>query len=287
MQVGTTIKAHQHFPPHDKFRRCPHNRGRCRTEITMTITSLPPENCAIVDLGGFDSPDHALCARCRAIKPIANFMRRATKNQALSWGYEGNYLLRYPSSTCLDCKPQPKPLHKLTQKIIRNHISSGNHFGSTASAEATLIKKKERQIEGIRSGKLTLKKKKAKSAWKPILGTLAENAITFARHHATISKGKSRSSPSQAHITYSKLIVDTAYAIRKIIRSKLTYGEAPSPTTTRWQDLLTDEERTNIQTHFDAIPTEESKRMRHTAVLNLTKYSDYVHYAPNKELFKD
>ena len=249
-------------------------------------TDIPPKTCAIIDLGRFDSPDHAMCVQCRAIKPILNFIRRATKTQAISWGYEGNYLLKYESSTCLTCKPQPKALHKLTQMQIKQRVSTGNYIGSTARAEETLRKKKERQIEGIRSGKLTLKKKTARQKWAPISKDLSDNLASFLRHYNTVSKGKQRSSPSEAHIAYSRLILAMARKIKHHIANKLTYGVYPNDTTARWQDLLTEEERTDIQTHFDAIPPEEAKRMRHTAVLNLTKYSDYVHYAPNKELFK-
>lgn len=264
----------------------------------MSILQPTPETCAIVELGRYDSPDHVLCAQCRQIKPVHSFIRRATKTQAISWGYEGNYLLKYVSSTCLSCKPQPKPLHQLPTLQIKQRLSTGNYTGSTARAEEILTKKKERGVEGIRNGIKKRMKNTAAEKWKDITEELTKHITLFRQQLNTMEKNetdaKSRSSLSTSfkpnpsrrspqRMAYTKLILDTALATRNIIKNKIAYGEKPSPTTTRWQHLLTDEQRQNIQAHYDAIPPEEARKMRHTAVLNLTEYSDYIHYAPKKD----
>lgn len=257
-------------------------------DATMNmITSDPPETYAVIDLGSVDLPDHICCPRCRRILPTHSFVRRATKAQSLSRGYAGNYLLRYVGKNCLDCQPQPKALHQLYPQELERRVASGNYTGSTANAEAMLKKRKERQLEGIRSGTLNRMKKRATLEWKDMLTDVCDavkrfkqQARTLASSSALTAPHSSRSSPSR--ITYTTLILELATQYRTVIKQHIRQGKCPTTSTKGWQDLLTQEERRNVQAHFDAMPPEESRRMRHTAVLNLTQYSDYVHYAPDK-----
>lgn len=241
------------------------------------ITSDTPETYAVIDLGSVDLPDHICCPRCRRILPTKAFVRRATKAQALSRGYAGNYLLRYVGKNCLDCQPQPKALHQLYPQELERRVASGNYTGSTARAEEMLKKRKERQLEGIRQGTLNRMKKLAKKEWAEMLTDVVDAVKRY--------KQQSRSSHptySPQRKTYTALILGVAMRCRTVIRQQIRNGKRPTPATRGWQDLLTQEERRNVQAHFDAIPPEEARKMRHTAVLNLTQYSDYVHYAPDK-----
>ena len=242
------------------------------------ITSDPPETYAVIDLGSVDLPDHICCPRCRRILPTHSFVRRATKAQSLSRGYAGNYLLRYVGKNCLDCQPQPKALHQLYPQELERRVASGTYTGSTANAEAMLKKRKERQLEGIRKGTLNRMKKLAEKEWAEMLTDVCDAIKRFKQQAHTLAS--SRSSPSR--ITYTTLILEIATQYRPIIKQYIRDGKRPTPSTRGWQDLLTQEERRNVQAHFDDIPPEEARRMRHTAVLNLTQYSDYVHYAPDK-----
>lgn len=253
-----------------------------------------PETYAVIDLGSVDLPDHICCPRCRRILPTKDFVRRATKAQALSRGYAGNYLLRYVGKNCLDCQPQPKALHQLTPLQLKQRLSSGNYTGSTARAEEMLKKRKERQLEGIRSATLIRMRKLAKKEWAEMLTdvceaverykqqarTLAAHTLASSSSSALTAPHSSRSSPSRR--AYTALILEIAMKYRPIIKQYIRDGKRPTASTRGWQDLLTQEERRNVQAHFDAIPPEEARKMRHTAVLNLTQYSDYVHYAPDK-----
>lgn len=245
----------------------------------MVNTPDTPETCAVIDLGSVDSPDHICCPRCRRILPTHAFIRRATKTQSLSRGYAGNYILRFVGKNCLDCQPQPKPLNKLTTMELKQRLSTGNFTGSTAHAEEMLRKRKQRQVEGSRKGTHTRMKKRAALEWGEMLTELVGAVKRYKQQATTLSS--SRSSPSR--ITYTTLILALAMRYRTVIKHHISQGKRPTPTTKGWQDLLTQEERRNVQAHFDAIPPEESRLMRHTAILNLTQYSDYVHYAPDKQ----
>lgn len=241
------------------------------------ITSDPPETYAVIDLGSVDLPDHICCPRCRRILPTHSFVRRATKAQSLSRGYAGNYLLRYVGKNCLDCQPQPKALHQLYPQELERRVASGNYTGSTANAEAMLKKRKERQLEGIRKGTLNRMKKRATFEWKGMLTEVCDAVKRFNQQSRS-----SHTTYSPQRMAYTTLILELATQYRTIIKQCVRQGKCPTPSTKGWQDLLTQEERRNVQAHFDAIPPEESRRMRHTAILNLTQYSDYVHYAPDK-----
>lgn len=258
---------------------------------------IPPETCAVIDLGDADNPRHIMCPTCRVIKPTADFNRRATVAQAKAWGYSARVRLEYVGKSCNSCNKPPKPLSKLTPMQIKQRISSGNHEGSEGRAKAILENRIARGKAGIAQGVKNRAEKIAAESWSTVLTALTlatrryirqvcdikaktdtPQAFVRPRHYPPLpTPHPSRSSSTllaspHARIAYTTLILATARAKAKQIKEHITNGQKKPDSITRWQDLITDKEKEKIQRLFEDIPLEQRATMRQSAVLNYSKY---------------
>lgn len=258
---------------------------------------IPPETRAVIDLGDANNPERIMCPTCRVIKPTADFNRRATVAQAKAWGYSARVRLEYVGKSCNSCNKPPKPLSKLTPKQIKQRISSGNHEGSEGRAKSILENRIARGKAGIAQGVKNRSEKHAKESWNTVLTALklaskrytrqisdikakvdTPQAFVRPRHYPPLpTPHPSRSSSAllaspHARIAYTTLILATARAKIKQIKEHIANGQKKPDSITRWQDLITEQEREKIKQHFDAIPPEQRATMRQSAVLNYFKY---------------
>ena len=243
-----------------------------------TILHTTPDNCATIDIGDVNNPEHIMCHQCRLIKPSSDFKRKATRAQALAWGYSGRVRLEYVGKSCKSCYTPPKPLSQLTPLQIKHRLSAGNHEGSEGRAKAILENRIKRGKQGIAQGVKNREGRLTQESWNPLLIAVKEASRRFARQLADIKAKDSlreRSSPSSPHamrMAYTRLILDTARLKAKDMQHHIKQRFKKPESIKRWQDLITDVERTNIQAHFNAIPPEEAKHMKQAAVLSYFKY---------------
>ena len=235
----------------------------------------PPENCAIIDLGDANNPDHIMCPSCMLIKPVKDFKREATKAQALAWGYSGRVRLEYIGKSCKSCYTAPKHLSQLTPLQIKQRISSGNYEGSEGRAKAILENRITRGKDGIRKGVKKRVRKDSQVSWNPLLIAVKETSRRYTRQLSDIRNREdlqSRSSSFEQRIAYTTFILTVARAVTGEINAEIDKGVAKPESIKRWQDLIGADERTLIQQYFDAIPPEQRATMRSTAILSYLKY---------------
>lgn len=250
-----------------------------------TILHTTPENCAIIDLGDGNNPDHIMCHQCRMIKPVKDFKRVATKAQALAWGYSGRVALEYVGKSCKSCYTPPKHLSQLTPLQIKQRISSGNHIGSEGLAKVVLENRIKKGKDAIRAGIKKRLRKDSQVSWNPLLIAVKETSRRFTRQISDIkakgdndgkgitpSNNTSRSSPFSQRLAYTTLILDIARGVTDEIKAEINKGVAKPEAIKRWQDMIDEDERSLIQQYFDAIPPEQRKNMRPTAILSYFKY---------------
>jgi len=241
---------------------------------------IPPKNGVFIDLGDANNPERIMCHRCRMIKPAADFKRRATRAQALAWGFSGQVRLEYESKSCKACYKPPKPLSKLTPLQIKQRLSTGNHEGSEGRAKAILETKLARGRAAVAQSVKNREKRYAKESWSQPLTALKLTSKRYTRQISDIkakqakqtkqTTPQSRSSFTE-RIAYTTLILATARAKIKQIKEHIANGQKKPDSITRWQDLITDKEKEKIQRHFDAIPPEQRAAMRQSAVLSYFK----------------
>ncbi len=68
----------------------------------------------------------AMCAKCKAIKPTAEFKRKLTKAQSRARGHAGNVALVIESSLCKSCQPRLKDVQHLTEKELQSRVAAGD-----------------------------------------------------------------------------------------------------------------------------------------------------------------
>lgn len=238
-----------------------------------------PENCAIIDLGDPNNPDHIICPRCLCLKEAKHFMRRATKEQALAWGYSGRIRLEYVGKSCKTCHKPPKPLSQLTPLQIKQRISSGNHVGSEGRAKVILQNRIARGKAGIVQGITNRMQKIAAQQWAGILEDAGDTVKRFSNQVGQLKFNASH----PLRIAYTKRILDIARLHEKSIQYKIKNGERKPEHITTWQHLMSEKEKAHITADFNAIPPEVRARMTHRSVLNVTGGSVYEMYAPKKE----
>jgi hypothetical protein len=251
---------------------------------------IPPKNGVFIDLGDANNPERIMCHRCRMIKPAADFKRRATRAQALAWGFSGQVRLEYESKSCKACYKPPKPLSKLTPLQIKQRLSTGNHDGSEGRAKAILETKLARSRAAVAQSVKNREKRHAEESWRQPLTALKLTSKRYTRQISDIkakqakqtkqTSPQSRSSltltepnttPLTERIAYTTLILATARAKIKQIKEHIANGQKKPDSITRWQDLITDKEKEKIHRHFDAIPPEQRAAMRQSAVLSYFK----------------
>lgn len=69
---------------------------------------------------------HALCEKCKAIKPLADFKKYLTLTESKARGYVGQVRVQVESRFCKACRPKKKPISKLTSKELQNKAVSGD-----------------------------------------------------------------------------------------------------------------------------------------------------------------
>jgi hypothetical protein len=238
-----------------------------------------PENCATIDIGDANNPEHIMCHQCRLIKPVKDFKRRATQAQALAWGYSGRVRLEYVGKSCTSCYIPPKPLSQLTPLQIKQRISGGNHVGSEGLAKMVLENRIKRGKDGIRKGVKNRVRKDAQLSWSPLLIAVKETNRRYTRQLSDIrAKEDCKSRSSLSHrIAYTTRIVAIARAITGEIKANISQGVAKPEGVNRWQDMMTTTQKEQIKQDFEAIPPEQRRTMRQAAILTIVEIPSTTH----------
>lgn len=100
------------------------------------------DDFAVKDLGDPKKPSHAICEKCKEIKPIAEFKAMSTYAQARSWGYKNKIEIIHKN--CKHCRTPLKRAKDLTLKEIQNRIASGDIKGGAIGK--LILKNKQDEI---------------------------------------------------------------------------------------------------------------------------------------------
>ena len=232
---------------------------------------------------------HALCAKCKLVKPLKSFKKLASPSQMRSWGKEGNVRMTITSKNCKECRPKPQPLSKLSPARIKELIASGETiYKDPAKGEQVLANRIERSKAAmVRSGKEHQYNKK-RARWVNMrlevatLHRLFDLRVRNLRTRFPLPRGLGHhSSPTDFAtlcrqldrwdevavqlIAYTQACVDALKRIKDLLKSKDLQLTPPPPS---WQHLLTEEESTTIQSLWDVLP---KNGLRESARLNITK----------------
>lgn len=205
-------------------------------------------------------PEHIQCAKCRQIKPRAQFKRRLTHRETRRYGKQGEYGMTVLSKYCKDCQPKRrKNWDTMSQTELLKIQEEGAHLHGITEyrLEALIEKSKNKDVDANRARSLALRRRHAEKVCAKSL-KLADATVKKLRPRLTYK------AQSPEKLGYLKLLLSYAIRTRDHIKADISMGnyERWQDTPKTFTDFLTLGERNEITHHYEQIPYEERLRMR-------------------------
>lgn len=205
-----------------------------------------------------------LCATCKQVKPLKDYITKSTNAQAQAWGYKK--AIDYESKNCKSCRKPPRPLSKLTLKEIQNKIASGDIHGF---AIGQLMKEKRiaQGRIGIKQGLIDRWKDRRASLW---AGLLVSSDKEWERVRSYTYKllpdTNTKHSPELLafYTAYTKQIrqVRTHFSTQKKL------GTITPKKHLAWWQYISEPQRKKLIEQWESIPFTQRQHMNKPAIIN-------------------
>jgi len=190
----------------------------------------------------------ALCPRCKKEKLMKFFMTHLTREQALARGYASKVLVAVESDLCNVCRPNRKPLSKLSRKALHNKMVAGDISHMLAANLMAALK--EQQVRGRSAGGYNATLTKRRPVWDALIHPLQES-IAKARQRGVYARSKNQTEMAAFFHAYIEALKVTKINMQLCMR----VNAGPPPTGT-WHDQVTDETVSDLRTLWDALPVQ-------------------------------
>lgn len=207
----------------------------------------------------------AICTKCNAVKPLAEFKRRLSRAQSQARGYAAVHALEIESSMCKACQPKPKSLKEKTKRELKTMAESGD-------ARPYIVNEilAERKANKVKSGRLASVKRWRKvheAQWGSVIeGARVELLAVHQQHkYAKKQMGKPNQTGGQAvHEfleAYKALLITTKAAIG-LAAEQTQGGPSKHKNGTDWLSYIAVEAKDNALDLWHAITPEMRVRLR-------------------------
>lgn len=207
----------------------------------------------------------AICTKCNAIKPLAEFKRRLSRAQSQARGYVGAHALEIESSMCKACQPKAKSLNEKTKHELKIMAASGD-------ARPYIVNEilAERKANKVKSGRIASVKRWRKvheAQWGSVIqGARAELLAVHQQHkYAKKQMGKpnqTRGQPVHEFLKAYKALLITTKAAIGLAAEQTQGGPSKHKNNTDWLSYIAVEAKDNALDLWHAIPPEMRVRLR-------------------------
>jgi len=207
----------------------------------------------------------AMCTKCNAIKPLAEFKRRLSRAQSQARGYVAVHALEIESSMCKACQPKAKPLKERAQRELKVMAASGD-------ARPYIVNEilAERKANKVKSGRIASVKRWRKvhdAQWGSVIeGARAELLAVHQQHkYAKKQMGKPNQTGGQAvHEfleAYKALLITTKASIG-LAAEQAQGGPSKHKNGTDWLSYIDNDTKDRALELWHAIQPEMRVRLR-------------------------
>ena len=192
----------------------------------------------------------ALCSKCGAIKPVAEFQRRMSKAYAQSRGKVEGVGMVVESSMCRSCQPKPKPIEQLTAKELHNKVQTGDVHALVSAR--ILEERKARATAGIKTAVQTAWNSTRAKQWDGLLLTL-RHELKRVQQQEKYAKKNCPDLDLTFFLEYKVLLGMTRYRITH--EQRTTSGKAGSqPKSVNWQAYVPAPDWQKVAQLWEAMP---------------------------------
>lgn len=192
----------------------------------------------------------ALCSKCGAIKPIAEFQRRMSKAYAQSRGKVEGVGMVVESSMCRSCQPKPKPIEHLTAKELHNKVQTGDVHAVVV--KKILEERKEKATAAIKTAVQTAWNSTRAQQWDGLLMAL-RHELKRVQQQEKYAKKNCPDLDLTFFLEYKVLLGMTKYRI--VHEQRTTSGKVGAhPKAKDWQAYVHAPDWQKVAQLWDAMP---------------------------------
>jgi len=203
----------------------------------------------------------AVCTKCGAVKPLAEFKRRLSRMQSQARGYVGAHALEIESSMCKACQPKAKPLKEQTQRTLKNMAASGD-------ARPYIVNEilAERKANKVKSGRIASVKRWRKvheAQWGSVIeGARAELLAVHQQHKYAKKQNQTGGQAVHEFLEAYKTLLITTKASIGLAAEQTQGGPSKHKNGTDWLSYIDNDTKNNALDLWHAIQPEMRVRMR-------------------------
>ena len=203
----------------------------------------------------------AICTKCGAVKPLAEFKRRLSRMQSQARGYVGAHALEIESSMCKACQPKAKPLKEQTQRTLKNMAASGD-------ARPYIVNEilAERKANKVKSGRIASVKRWRKvheAQWGSVIeGARAELLAVHQQHKYAKKQNQTGGQAVHEFLEAYKTLLITTKASIGLAAEQTQGGPSKHKNGTDWLSYIDNDTKDQALELWHAIQPEMRVRMR-------------------------
>ena len=155
----------------------------------------------------------AICTKCNAVKPLAEFKRRLSRAQSQARGYVGAHALEIESSMCKACQPKAKSLNEKTKHELK--IMAGSGDARPYIVNEILAERKANKVKSGRIASVKRWRKVHEAQWGSVIeGARAELLAVHQQHKYAKKQNQTGGQPVHEFLeAYKALLITTKAAI--------------------------------------------------------------------------
>jgi hypothetical protein len=203
----------------------------------------------------------AICTKCGAIKPLAEFKRRLSRAQSQARGYVAVHALEIESSMCKACQPKAKPLKERAQRELKVMAASGD-------ARPYIVNEilAERKANKVKSGRIASVKRWRKvhdAQWGSVIeGARAELLAVHQQHKYAKKQNQTGGQAVHEFLEAYKALLITTKASIGLAAEQAQGGPSKHKNGTDWLSYIDNDTKDNTLDLWHAIQPEMRVRMR-------------------------
>lgn len=205
-----------------------------------------------------------LCAKCKQVKPLKDYLTKSTNAQAQAWGYKK--AIEIESKNCKSCRRKPRSLGELTLKEIQNRIVTGDILGH---AVGEMLK-----AQRVAMGKRNISEALA-MRWRDRRGILWTNLLVASdKEWERVRSYTYKLDPdTNTKHTPELLAFYTAYAkqirqVRTHFTTQKKLGKITPPKHLAWWQYISEPQRKKLTEQWESIPFTQRQHMHKPAIIN-------------------
>jgi len=203
----------------------------------------------------------AVCTKCGAVKPLAEFKRRLSRAQSQARGYAAVHALEIESSMCKACQPKAKPLKERAQRELKVMAASGD-------ARPYIVNEilAERKANKVKSGRIASVKRWRKvheAQWGSVIeGARAELLAVHQQHKYAKKQNQTGGQAVHEFLEAYKALLITTKAAIGLAAEQTQGGPSKHKNGTDWLSYIDNTAKDNALALWQAIQPEMRVRMR-------------------------